>query len=326
MSTKSRRLFWLGGMALLAVLAGFMLLKIQRRPRFPREGVPQELEQQGRAALEAVSRDASLAWASLPPEYPAITTREIDPSVGDHDPDVFEIVRARSDVDPGPHAVASFDGEKVVLKTAVPDLGTDELVLVYNDALDRRRGWVLGRVSRVEDRIVELATDAIPAAYHKLNPPFPWKGKLTRVSVVRYFMGDDPLYQPGFPEKPLRALVRLEDFERAYRIAYLEDFQVVYLMGLESPKEADNPPSISVPVVLEDVPQLRITVTHSVRHYSLHDGTTIFSKSPSTNIRKTFSTRVLLRNLVAAVQERLLKDAGVSVAPDPPPTAAPLPR
>ncbi len=129
-----------------------------------------ELNGDVRHALDIISRDASMAWASLPPEFPAIATREIDASVGDHDPDVLEIVRPRSEMDrdPGPHRVASFDGEKVVLQSSIPDLDSDELLLVYNNGLDGSRGWVLGRVTGVTDQVVRLATDSVPA-----EPPFP---------------------------------------------------------------------------------------------------------------------------------------------------------
>ena len=264
----------------------------------------QELQQAARFAIDVISRDVFQAWESLPPEFPAITTPEIDPSVGNHDPDVLEIVRTRldPDVDPGPHAVAAFDGQDVVLEHPVPDLSADELVLIYNDGLNEARGWVLGRVSRVEDRVVKLATDSIPPAYQNLDRPFPWKGALTRVSVVRYFLKEFLSIGSDSQEKKGKVLMRLEDFSRVYPVGYtddvqvvgyLEDLQVVYLLGLESMREVDDPPPVAIPVTAETVLQsVRITVTGRARSYM-----------DDRYIRKTFATSVALPSLLTPVHE-----------------------
>ncbi len=137
--------------------------------------------------------------------------------------------------------------------TRCPTLSADELVLIYNDGLNEARGWVLGRVSRVEDRVVKLATDSIPPAYQNLDRLFPWKGALTRVSVVRYFLKEFLSIGSDSQEKKGKVLMRLEDFSRVYPVGYtddvqvvgyLEDLQVVYLLGLESMREVDDPPPV----------------------------------------------------------------------------------
>ncbi len=77
-------------------------------------------------------------------------------SVGNHNPDVLQIVRSTPNVDAGPHTVETFDGKRLVLETPVPDLNVDELVLVYNDGSEEARGWILRFPLVVDDLLREV--------------------------------------------------------------------------------------------------------------------------------------------------------------------------
>jgi prepilin-type N-terminal cleavage/methylation domain-containing protein len=313
---------------LIVMAAVFALLSGGQRS-FRREPEVADLQQTARAALDMVSRDALQAGAGLPPEFPAFTTGAIDPMVGDGgaNPDSIEIVGAvggagEKSVESAAVLSGSFGGDPststFTLDQDWSNFKVGELVLLWDNA-PLNGYWIMGYVTAVQPGPPPVITIAAAPTDTKFGGPLPtnyqgrsttvpaaWNPTLvTPVTVVRYFTQPDPTMGPGTGPPP-NALMRTVNFGVPSPVAYLEDFQIVYLVGGTLPaNEQDNPPDPqpNVTVGIDGttiVNGVRIQVSARSLSENLEGSTT----GNGNFIRKSFSSSVNPRNITAGLAAR----------------------
>ena len=293
----------------IVVMGAVFGLLTRGQQSFQREPQVADLQQSARTALDMVSKDALQAGAGLPPEFPAFTTSAINMNVGDGasgSPDVIEIVGASSSAgemffDPEP--VIMFDGTNATVGLAPSSLEVGNLVVVYdNNPLNPN--WIMRFVTAVDqtppEAVVTLdstyGTVVVPGPYTN-NPDGLATGFITRVSVVQFstqLQGNDLL------------LMRQVDFGQVNPVGMIDDFQVTYLVGTQPQVEQLNPPNPQPtrgfdlnPVDI--VSGVRVTVAARSSQENLAGST---QGASGDYIRKTFSSNVSPRNVLAGCAER----------------------
>ncbi len=298
-------------MAITIVVMGAVFGLLTRGQRsFQREPQVAELQQSARTALDMVSKDVLQAGAGLPVEFPSFTTTAINPSVGDGGtgPDVIEIVGSSSSAGEmyyAPEPVVNFDGStNVTLGLAPTGLEVGNLVVVY-DNNELSPNWVMGFVTAVNqtppEAIVTLdatfGTAIVPGGYTN-NPDGFTAGFITRVSVVQYstqLQGNDLI------------LRRQVDFGQINPVGMLDDFQVAYLVGTQPQIEQLSPPppqpTRGILITPADIISgIRVTVAARSTQENLAGSS---QGASGDYIRKTFSSNISPRNVLAGCAERL---------------------
>lgn len=327
----------------MVVMAAVYGLLLRGQQAFQREPQVVDLQQNARSGLSAVSADVLQAGTGLPPEYPAFTTKAMDPAVGDSggpgNPDVIEVVGnvlAPDQASNQPEAFggAAFDGATVTLVENQTNFQVGDLIVVY-DNLPKSPSWWMGRVTAVNlGAPVTLAVSqaGIPPNYSDFtgtsgNPTATaWaSGAVTRVSVVRYFAVLD---NSGQFVPPPRVLMRQVDFGVAQPVAYIEDFQVAYVRDAngngslqDEVDEVNPPPQKPAPNLNPALPDLTAadvirSVRISVKARSL-GGNLMGSRTADAAqgevgdaIRRTFSTMVSPRNIASGLGVRSVSNPG----------------
>lgn len=302
-------------MAITIIVMGAVFGLLTRgQQSFQREPQVADLQQSARTALDMISRDVMQAGSGLPPEFPALTPKAVDSTVGDQgtDPDVLEIVGAAQVGGAGyasVEQVTGFDGVDVVSVNVAPSsLQIGDLVVVYNDQ-ETGSDWLMGWVTEVNvvdpgpgspqtDLTVQATYDGhtVPAPYSNLDNSLT-TGLITRVSVVRYqtqVVGDDLI------------LTRRVNFGDAMPVGMIDDFQVVYLTGTQPQVEQVDPPhphpdeaAVIDPVNI--ISGVRVTVVGRSADENLMGST---EGDSGDYIRKAFSSNISTRNILAGCQDR----------------------
>ena len=300
-------------MAITIVVMGAVFGLLTRGQRsFQREPQVAELQQNARTALDMVSKDVLQAGAGLPVEFPSFTTTAINANVGDGGtgPDVIEIVGSSSSAGEmyyAPEPVVNFDGTtNVTLGLAATGLEVGNLVVVY-DNNELNPNWVMAFVTTVvngsapDESTVTLdatyGTAVVPGGYSN-NPDGFTTGFITRVSVVQYstqMQGNDLI------------LRRQVDFGQINPVGMLDDFQVAYLVGTQPQVEQVNPPppqpTRGIQILPVDIISgIRITVAARSTQENLAGSS---QGASGDYIRKTFSSNISPRNVIAGCAERL---------------------
>ena len=126
-------------MLITIIVMGAVFALLTRGQRsFQREPQVADMQQSARAALDMASNDILQAGAGLPPEYPSITPKAVDPSVGNQGsgPDVLEIIGGSArpgEASPSPEPVVLFDGTTVTIGQSPTVLKVGDPVVVYNN-------------------------------------------------------------------------------------------------------------------------------------------------------------------------------------------------
>lgn len=298
-------------MAITIVVMGAVFGLLTRgQQSFQREPQVAELQQSARTALDMVSKDILQAGAGLPPEFPAFTTNVINPAVGDggSNPDVIEMVGASSiagEMYFDPEPVVLYDGTNATVGLEFTAFEVGDLAVLYdNNALNPN--WVMGFVTAIDttppgEAIVTLNPSSGPATVpgpYTNNPDGITTGFITRVSVIQYstLMTGNELI-----------LRRQVDFGQINPIGMLDDFQVAYLVGIQPTQtEQVNPPNPQptrgVQIVpLDIIAGVRITVAARSTQENLAGST---QGASGDYIRKTFSSNISPRNVLAGCAER----------------------
>ncbi len=328
----------------LIVMSAVFALLSRGQATFQREPEIADMQQTARSVLDMVSRDALQAGAGLPVEFPSFTTTAIDPTVGDGgaDPDVIEIVGGlggsveqnanAEDADP-----TSFSGDLTssTFLTAGERTGLEvgDLVVLYSDNNMGLNGyWIMSYVQDVQlvagppqSMQISLAPTApaptdgsdVPVAYQSRTGtlPIPFSPVLvTPVTVVRYFTQPDATMTTTGP--PVNALMRQVNFGVANPVAYLEDFQVVYLVGgttaadeLDDPLDPQPDPAI-VTQAADVINGVSVTVTARSLSENLQGATEGAAPGDGNFIRKSFSSNVNPRNILSGLAKRCWEETG----------------
>jgi prepilin-type N-terminal cleavage/methylation domain-containing protein len=329
----------------LIVMAAVFGLLTRGQRSFQREPEVADLQQSARTALDMVTKDILQAGAGLPPEFPAFS--RINGAGNAAPTDVLEIIgtfQSAGNVYLEPEQVQLVDllgtGEVTLMETTT-NLTVDDpltpnidegMVLLYNNVANvdttgagRFPQWKLARVDAVvpdpAGAKLTLNYGAYDVAYSTqgaLDATFNWNAPaqmpmISRVSVVRYTTQPDALGTYSGP--PPQVLLRETDFSgNPQAVAYLEDFQIRYVIGVTAPIEQDNPPDPTVDlagVVLtaeNTLASVRISITARSVTAGLEgasEGTMVGDRQDDF-IRKTFSTNVNPRNLSAGIDMRTL--------------------
>jgi prepilin-type N-terminal cleavage/methylation domain-containing protein len=333
----------------LIVMAAVFGLLTRGQRSFQREPEVADLQQSARTALDLVTKDILQAGAGLPPEFPSFS--RVVNGAGDAAPtDVLEVIgtfQSAGNVYLEPEQVRDVDAGGIVqLIEATTNLTMDDpltanvdegMVLIYNNVANvdttgavppRVPQWALAQVTAVVPdpggAFVTLDYVKYPVPYSNLATPglpddtFFWNPPaqmpmISRVSVVRYTTQLDALGTYSGP--PPQILLRETDFSgNQQAVAYLEDFQIRYVIGVTAPAEQDNPPDPTVDlagVVLtaeNTLASVRISITARSVTAGLEgasEGTMVGDRQDDF-IRKTFSTNVNPRNLSAGIDMRTL--------------------
>jgi prepilin-type N-terminal cleavage/methylation domain-containing protein len=325
----------------LIVMSAVFGLLSRGQSTFQREPEIADMQQSARAALDMVSKDALQAGAGLPPEFPAFTTPAIDAAVGDTNPDTIEIVgglAGAGEMNAEPNAVltGSWSGDlssstfKTVGQWSGLEVG-DLVVLYEEDGTGLDAYWIMSYIQGVQPdggapvrMDITLAPDppagapggSVPANYQGrtaaikvgFDPAF-----VTQVTVVRYFTQPDPNMTLSGP--PPNALMRTVNFGPANPVAYLEDFQVFYLAGgTTAADQRDDPPDPHIPGTAINPADVINGVTISVAARSLtqnlQGATETANPADGNFIRKTFSSNVSPRNILAGLAGRCFQATG----------------
>lgn len=207
----------------------------------PRDAARADLQAQARHALELISRDVLLAGSDLPPEFPAFTPPEINPTLaaGAEQPNTIEIIGNLDSNITGqePIEVLDFDGYTARLKVAPAHIREGDLVLLYDDAPEQGK-WVFGLVSSIQIgspprmTLETLPGDSegditLPPFIQNYNRPSPTSGFLTPVTVVTYTTS------PAMTESDStdQVLWRQLNWGAAHQVASVEDLQIRYFVG-----------------------------------------------------------------------------------------------
>jgi prepilin-type N-terminal cleavage/methylation domain-containing protein len=333
----------------LIVMAAVFGLLTKGQRSFQREPEVADLQQSARTALDLVTKDILQAGAGLPPEFPAFS--RVVNGAGDAAPtDVLEIIgtfQSAGNVYLEPEQVRDVDAGGVVqLIEATTNLTMDDpltanidegMVLIYNNVANvdttgavppRVPQWALAQVTGVVPdpggAFVTLDYLKYPIPYSNLTTPglpddtFFWNPPaqmpmISRVSVVRYTTQPDVLGTYSGP--PPQILLRETDFSgNPQAVAYLEDFQIRYVIGVTAPNEQDNPldPTVDLAGVVLTAENTLASVRISITARSVTAGLegasegTLVGDRQDDFIRKTFSTNVNPRNLSAGIDMRTI--------------------
>ena len=343
----------------LIVMASVFALLTRGQRAFQREPEIADLQQSARAVLDMVSRDVLQAGNGLPPEFPAFSgVRGGDARGVDAPTDVLEIIgtfQLAGQVYLDPERVKGFN-----LNVATMDASTTnfqgpiagqpgDMVIVYNDTTTdpvmtpTPPQWALARVAGVinnagpgGEALVTLNYGAFDPAYSNYldgagaditdgnfistNPVrIP---RISKVSVVLYTTVLDTGVYSG---PPPQVLMREVDFGNRQAVGYLENFQIVYTIGVAAPGippgrlcpaapgscVQDNPPDPTVDLVgvALTAENMLAGVSISVTARSVTAGMEGASEGGAGReddfIRKTFSTNVNPRNISAGVDVRV---------------------
>ena len=340
-------------MITLIVMSAVFGLLSRGQSTFQREPEIADMQQSARAALDMVAKDALQAGAGLPPEFPSFSTTVMDVNVGDGGTDPDEIVVMGSlggtsqvneptEVDP-----ASFNGDVTgfAFKTAGDwsNIQIGDLVVLY-DNLPINGYWMMGWVTDVltdgagqMDVTVEPGPPAgveggsVLAEYQSRDlgagaVPGTWTGGglaelfVTQISVVRYYTELDPTMVETGPA-PNRLMREVNFASVANPVAYLEDFQVAYLIGVSAATpagfEEDDPrdpqPAAAVAITSADIINgVQISVGARSLSPDLHGSTEGATAADGNFIRKTFSSYVNPRNISSGLAFRTKDDAAGS--------------
>lgn len=334
-------------MITLIVMSAVFGLLSRGQATFQREPEIADMQQTARAALDMVTRDALQAGAGLPPEFPSFTTAAIDPDVGDGgtEPDVLEIVGGLGgaiEQNASPEALdpTSFAGDlsSATVETAADDTATEgrtglqigDLVVLYNNPT---KGigitWMMAYVQDVVEeagppaRMQITLAPGIPDGFEGGDVPAAYQARagmdtssfapefVTPVTVVRYFAEPDDTMAAG--GAPVNALMREVNFGVPNPVAYLEDFQVVYLVGgTAEANEQDNPPTPQpTPADFIQPADVINGVSITVAARSLSENLQGATEGADGNlIRKSFSSNVSPRNILSGWAERCWEDTG----------------
>jgi prepilin-type N-terminal cleavage/methylation domain-containing protein len=292
------------------VMAAVFGLLTRGQRSFEREPQIADLQQSARTALDMVSRDVLGAGSGLPPEFPSFTPTSVDAQVGDHNPDVVEIIGASQSAgqmpfDPIP--IRDFDGTVGTLDVSGTSLQVDDMVLVYND-VPTNADWSLRWIADVQQdaavaTLIFSETNSagvtIPEVYSRFPPGAdPTAVRvIARVSVVRYFA--------ELVEEDL-ILRRQVDFGNAMPVGMIDDFQVAYMVGTQPPVENNNPPHPQPDAVVAITPDdiisgVRVMVTARSASENLEGAETGTSGD---YIRRSFSSNISPRNILGGLAER----------------------
>ena len=330
-------------MITLIVMSAVFGLLSRGQATFRREPEIADMQQTARSALDMVSRDALQAGAGLPVEYPSFTTTDIDPAVGDGgaDPDTIEMIGGLGgavEQNASPDAVdpTSFTGDLAssTFRTTGERTGLEigDLVVLYRDNEKGLDGyWIMSYVHDVQEfagppvqREISLEptppdpTDGgdVPTAYQSRDGTLPlgfspnW---VTPVTVVRYFTQPDDTMTVSGP--PVNSLYRRVNFGQENPVAYLEDFQVVYLVGgTAEANELDEPPLPQPnPAVVIQVADVINGVSITVAARSLSENLQGSSEGGADGdfIRKSFASNVNPRNIISGLAVRCYEDTGL---------------
>jgi prepilin-type N-terminal cleavage/methylation domain-containing protein len=325
----------------LIVMSAVFGLLSRGQATFRREPEIADMQQTARSALDMVSRDALQAGAGLPVEFPSFTTTDIDPTVGDggSDPDTIEIIGGLGgavEQNASPEAVnpTSFSGDasSSTFETAGEKTGIQvgDLVVLYSEnAMGLNGYWIMSYVQAVDEisgppvrmqiSLEPTAPDPtdggdVPTAYQSragaLPTPF-LPVFVTPVTVVRYFTQPDDTMTLSGP--PVNALMRQVNFGQANPVAYLEDFQVVYLVGgTTEADELDEPPlPQSDPAIIIQAADVINGVSITVAARSLSENLQGASEGADGNfIRKSFTSNVNPRNIISGLAHRCYEETG----------------
>ena len=328
-------------MVTLIVMSAVFGLLSRGQSTFQREPEIADMQQTARSALDMVSRDALQAGAGLPPEFPAFTPNTLDPDVGDGgaNPDVIQIIGGLGgsmDQSAGPEEVdpTSFSGDlsSSTFLTAGErtSLAVGDLVVLYSDNNMGLNGyWIMSYVQDIEliaglpnQMEISLAPTPpdpgdggeVPEEYQARTAtlPVPFSPVLvTPVTVVRYFTQPDATMTPS--GTPVNALMRQVNFGQPSPVAYLEDFQVVYLVGgTTAADELDDPPDPQPdPGLIIQAADVINGVSITVAARSLSEDQQGATEGVAGNfIRKSFSSNVNPRNIIAGLAERCFQETG----------------
>jgi len=327
----------------LIVMSAVFGLLSRGQSTFQREPEIADMQQTARAALDMVTRDALQAGAGLPPEFPSFTTPAVDAAVGDGgaNPDVIEIVgglggAVESNTEPEAVDPSLFTGDPssstIQLSSNRTNIEVGDLVIVYDDKAANGY-WIM---SYVQDVQLDGGTDQIELTLEPTSPdaalggdvPANYQGRtptiesppflpvlVTPVTVVRYRTVPDATMTTSGP--PVNALLRQVNFGAENPVAYLEDFQVVYLVGgTTAADEADNPvdpqPNLLAFIVPADIVN-GVSVSISARSLSenLQGATEGATPADGNFIRKSFSSNVNPRNIITGLAERCFQQTGL---------------
>jgi type II secretory pathway pseudopilin PulG len=207
----------------------------------PTEAQRADLQAQARHALDLVARDVLLAGTNLPPEFPAFTPLQTNPSLdGNQVMDSIEIVGdlAQNTTGSGPIPVVSFDGYMAVLEIAPTHVDVGDLVLLYDDQPENGR-WIFGLVSFIElgpnPRLglqtmpgARVGDTTLPPFINNYNRSQPTSGFITPVTVVTYSTSP---FTDGLTEGPEQVLWRQTNWGPSIQVARVEDFQIRYFVS-----------------------------------------------------------------------------------------------
>ncbi|MGH9463171.1 MAG: PilW family protein [Vicinamibacteria bacterium] len=327
----------------LIVMSAVFGLLSRGQATFQREPEIADMQQTARSALDMVSRDALQAGAGLPVEYPSFTTTDIDPDVGDGgaDPDTIEIIGGLGgavEQNASPDAVdpASFSGDLTssTFRTTGERTGLEigDLVVLYIDNPKGLNGdWIMSYVHDVQEFPgppvqMEISleptppdpTDGgdIPVGYQSRTGALPllfsptW---VTPVTVVRYFTQPDDTMTVSGP--PVNALMRQVNFGQANPVAYLEDFQVVYLVGGTTEADELDEPPLPQPdpaVIIQPADVINgVSITVAARSLSENLQGSSEGGADGDFIRKSFASNVNPRNIISGLAVRCYEDTGL---------------
>jgi hypothetical protein len=210
-------------------------------------------------------------------------------------------------------------GDLVVLYSN-PNMGIGAYwIMAYVQAVD----LIPGPPAQMQITLAPTAPDPtdggdVPAAYQSRTGalPLPFSPTLvTPVTVVRYFTQPDATMTITGP--PVNALMRQVNFGDPNPVAYLEDFQVVYLVGgTTAADELDEltfvpQPDPGVIIQAGDVVNgISITVAARSLSENLEGATQGATAADGNFIRKSFSSNVNPRNIIAGLAARCYEETG----------------
>jgi prepilin-type N-terminal cleavage/methylation domain-containing protein len=336
--------------ALTLIVMGAVFTLLTRGQRsFEREPEVADLQQSARTALDMVTKDILQAGSGLPPEFPAFSRIN---GAGDAAPtDVLEVIgmfQSAGKVFMEPEEVNSVDlaSGLVTLRESTTNLEMDDpttpaidegMVLIYNNVANvdaagggRTPQWKLAQVmapptENPPNAQVTLNYAAYDPQYNRpadsnwpADGTFTWgppeqMPRIAKVSVVRYWTQPDAVGVYNGP--PPQVLMRDLDFRgNPQAVAYLEDFQIRYVIGVTAPVEQDGPPDAAqdlAGIVLTSentLASVRISITARSVSAGLEgadEGALVGNRTDDV-IRKKVSTLVNPRNMTAGIEYRTI--------------------
>lgn len=321
------------------VMASVFALLTRGQRSFQREPEIVDLQQSARTALDIVSKDLLQAGSGLPPEFPAFS--RIGGAGNGAPTDVLEIIGVTqtggaSYILPE-EVIAMPAADTVTTAGTITNLEVGNIVVVYNDVPNndsavppRSPRWAMARVTAVDETgpnailtldYAELGDYSFPPnaspvwAEYAPDPTLRQVPRITRVTIVRYRTVTDVAgnYTGPPPELLMRSVRDTPPDEPESPVAYLEDFQIAYVIGSAAPFEQDDPPNpvldiaAGTPLTADNMlSSVRITVTARSITANMEGASEGGAGAQDNFIRRTFSTNVNPRNLSAGLEWRAL--------------------